>query len=101
MAFTIESDGVNLTAASGTGTFPATGGFRLSGGVYSIDVGPAGGTGTCNIQKIQANGDLINMTAAVIPVGHTSQLSMSPGLYQLVIATAGVDCGISKVLKTG
>jgi hypothetical protein len=97
MAFTVETDGVNLTAASGTGTF---GPFKLMGGIYSIDVGPVAGTGTANLQKILANGDFVNMTAAALAVGHTGQLGLSPGLYQIVVATAGVDVGICKVQKS-
>ena len=92
MALTIEGDGVSLASSNGTGTF---GPFKLMGGYYSLDTGT--GTGTANLQKINADGVVINPTASAQAANAHAVLQLPPGLYQLVIATSGIDVGVTKI----
>jgi hypothetical protein len=98
VAFVAESDGCSLTSASGTGTFQ----FKLEGGQYSFDVNSSA-SGTVLLSKVMGDGTLVTEIASVTgtAAGVHNTVSTGPGLYQIVVGTAGCDVGISKVLKTG
>jgi hypothetical protein len=85
----IESDGVTLFNQP-IGSY---GPFRLQGGQYGV----SSGAGTVNLQKVMSDGTTANVFATPVAANSYSAVNLSPGMYNVVIAGATSDAGVSRI----
>jgi hypothetical protein len=91
MASTIvETDGVFLSSQPAATYGP----FRLQGGIYGVSVGAAG---TAQLVKVLADGSTAAVNATPFPSNSYNTVTLSPGMFQIIIGTAATNVGVSRI----
>jgi hypothetical protein len=90
---TIGGDSAYVASSAGIGTY---GPINLTGGLYGVSVG-SGSSGTGQLQRVLSDGSTANVLTTALASGAYASVSVPPGIFQIVVATAGADVAVSKI----
>jgi hypothetical protein len=86
----VETDGFTLFSQPAATYGP----FRLQGGIYGVSVGAAG---TAQLVKVLADGSTAAVNATAFASNTYNTVTLSPGMYNVVIGTAATTVGVSRI----